>query len=277
MVVGSEVDTEQLTEDLIAALESGGGTVELVVNAVQPSVTKDEISEMYGMIDYAVTNASSSSSNRLSNIKLALELINGTSLEPGETFSFNDVVGERTTERGFKSATAYSGGSVVNEVGGGICQVSTTLFNAAVKADLEIVERHNHSMTVSYVDKGKDAAVDWGNKDLKFTNTSDDTIYICCYLDSDKRVRIGIFGKLLENGEKITIEAETTGTISYDTVYQENTSLATGVTQVVQSGKKGYTAVAYKVRSDADGNEISRELLCKSTYRATTQIIEYGP
>lgn len=276
-VVGSKVDTQTLAADMIRALEAGGGTVELPVQAIQPSMVKADIASQYGLIASAVTNASSSKENRLSNIRLALQMINGTCLKPGETFSFNDVVGERTTERGFKSATAYSSGKVVEEVGGGICQVSTTLFNAVVKADLDIVERHNHSLTVSYVDKGKDAAVNWGGQDLRFTNTSDDNVYICCFLSDDKRVRVGVFGKLLPNGEKITVEAKTTGTIDYETVYQPNNSLASGSTQVTQSGKNGYTAVAYKVRWDANGNQIGNELLCKSSYRATQEIIEYGP
>lgn len=274
---GSELDAKKLAEDIARALEAGGGAVELTVDAVQPTVRKADIASGYGMITSAVTNASSSSSNRLNNIRLALSMINGTCLSPGETFSFNDIVGKRTTERGFKVATAYSAGEVTEEVGGGICQVSTTLFNAAVKADLEIVERHNHSLTVSYVDKGKDASVNWSSQDLRFKNTSGDNLYICCFLDDDKRVRVGIFGKLLPNGESITVEGVTTGTIAYETVMQPSLSIAPGTTQVTQKGKNGYTAEAYKIRWDANGNQISRELLCKSTYKSVNEIIEYGP
>ena len=276
-VVGSQLDQAQLVQDMTAALDAGGGTVELKVNSIQPEVKKADIAGLYGMITSATTNASSSSSNRLANIRLATKIINGTCLKPGETFSFNGVVGERTTKRGFKTATAYSGGKVVEDVGGGICQVSTTLFNAAVKADLKIVERHNHSLTVGYVDKGKDAAVNWGNQDLRFTNNTDDNIYIACYVTDNKRVKFGIFGKLLPNGESITVEGVTTGEVPYETVMQPSMVLAPGETVVTQSGKVGYKAEAYKIRWDADGNRISRELLCKSTYRATDEIIEYGP
>ena len=274
---GSELDTRKLAGDIARALDAGGGTVELAINEVQPTVKKADIASSYGLITSAVTNASSSSTNRLNNIRLALSLINGTCLGPGETFSFNDTVGKRTTERGFKVATAYSGGEVTEEVGGGICQVSTTLFNAAVKADLEIVERHNHSLTVSYVDLGKDASVNWSSQDLRFKNTSGDNIYICCFLDDSKRVRVGIFGKLLPNGESITVEGVTTGTISYETIMQPSLNIAPGTTQVKQNGRNGYTAEAYKIRWDANGNQISRELLCKSTYKSVSEIIEYGP
>jgi len=274
---GYTLDQEALVNNIEAALNAGGGNVNLDVITVKPEVTQENVSSQYGMISYAVTNASSSSSNRLSNIKQALNSINGYWMDPGESFSFNQVVGERTTARGYKTATAYSGGKVTEEVGGGICQVSTTLFNAAVKANLNIDERHPHSLTVSYVDLGKDAAVDWGNKDLRFTNKSDDRVYICCYLTDDKRVRIGVFGKLLEDGMTITVESEKTGTVEYKTEYQMSFEMPSGQTRVLQQGKPGYKATAYKVWHDASGNEIKRSELCKSSYQSTPEIIEYGP
>ena len=165
---------------------------------------------------------------------------------------------------------------MTEQIGGGICQVSTTLFNAAVKADMEIVERHNHSLTVSYVDKGKDATVDWGHQDFRFKNTSEDDIFICCYLTNDNRVRFGIFGRLLPNGEKITLEGVTTETIKYETEYQPTPLLAHGQTYVLQPGRNGYKAEAYKIRWDAQGNQMSKELLCKSEYKMKKEIIQYG-
>lgn len=274
---GRVLNQEALVASIEGALEVGGGQITMEVAAVQPEVTLENVSSQYGLVSSAVTNASSSSSNRLANISLAISLINGTCLEPGETFSFNGTVGERTTARGFKTAPAYNSGEVTKEVGGGICQVSTTLFNAAVKANLTINERNAHSLTVSYVDVGKDAAVDWGNKDLKFTNTSGDRVYICCYLSDDKRVHFGIFGRLLPDGMSITLESKKTGDIDYETEYRVNFTMASGSTKVVQNGKKGTSAVTYKVYWDANGNELYREQLCKSNYKATKEIIEYGP
>ena len=274
---GRVLNQEALVASIEGALENGGGQIALEVAAVQPQVTLENVAAQYGMISSAVTNASSSSSNRLENIRLAISFINGTCLEPGETFSFNKTVGERTTARGFKTAPAYSSGEVTQEVGGGICQVSTTLFNAAVKANLTINERNAHSLTVSYVDVGKDAAVDWGNKDLKFTNSTDENVYICCYLSDDKRVHFGVFGKLLPDGMSITLESKKTGDVDYETEYRVNFTMASGSSKVIQSGKKGTSAVTYKVYWDANGNEIKREQLCKSNYRATKEIIEYGP
>ena len=275
--VGRTLDQQKLAQDIKTALSAGGGNVQMEIAAIAPEVSYENVASQYGMITTAVTNASSSTRNRLNNIALALQIIDGTCLEPGQTFSFNDVVGERTRDRGFKSAPAYSRGEVTEEVGGGICQVSTTLFNAAVKSDMEIKERYNHSMTVSYVDPGKDAAVDWGNKDLKFTNTSDDNVYLSCYLSEDERVHISVYGKLLEDGKTITLEGKKTDTIDPETEYRVNFAMASGETKLVQKGKKGYSATSYKIWWDANGNEIEREQLCKSRYNAANEIIEYGP
>ena len=274
--VGRKLDTDALKASVAEAIRAGGGNVALEITETQPAITTEEVATHYGLIDYAITNANSSSRARINNIKLAMSFINGRRVAPGETFSFNEAVGQRTSSRGFKKATAYSGGEVTEQVGGGICQVSTTLFNAAVKADMEIVERHNHSLTVHYVDKGKDATVDWGHQDFKFKNTSDDDVFICCYLTDDKRVRFGIFGRLLPNGEKITVEAVTTEVIKYDTEYQKSPLLGAGETYVAQDGRNGYKAEAYKVRWDADGNQLSKELLCKSYYKVKDEIIQYG-
>ena len=273
---GKKLDTDALKKDIANAIAAGGGRAALQIETIEPAVSTAEVMSRYGLIDYAITNASSSSRARLNNIKLAMSMLNGTRVAPGEEFSFNQAVGPRTSERGFRKATAYSGGDVTEQIGGGICQVSTTLFNAAVKADMEILERHNHSLTVSYVDKGKDATVSWGSQDFRFRNTSDDDIYICCYLTEDKRVRFGIFGKQLPNGETITLDAVTTETTKFETQYMPSPLLAPGETYVLEPGRNGYKAEAYKVRRDAQGNELSRELLCKSFYKVKDEIIQYG-
>ena len=273
---GRKLRAKALKASIAATLQGGSGTVTREIETLSPKVTAKALKKQFGRITTATTNASSSSANRLGNIRQALKYINGTCLEPGETFSFNQTVGKRTTDRGFKIATAYSSGDVTEEVGGGICQVSTTLFNAAVKADLKIVERHNHSLTVAYVDSGKDATVNWGSQDLRFKNTSGEKMYIVCFLSDDKRVRVGIFGKLLPNGESITVEAETTEVIEYETEYQRTDQLAKGKQEIVSNGKQGCKAVAYKVRWDSKGRELSREVLCKSWYRAKNEVVAVG-
>ena len=274
--LGGRLDQQALVQSIETTISSGGGEIALPVTVLKPQTTAGEVASRYGMIASATTNASSSSKGRLNNIRLAMSFINGTCVKPGEVFSFNGTVGKRTTERGFQTATAYSSGEVTEQVGGGICQVSTTLFNAVAKADLEIVERHNHSLTVRYVDKGKDATVNWGSQDFRFRNTTDDDVYICCELTSDKRVLFSLYGKLLPNGETITIEAVTTRTLQPTTEYQATTALASGQTVLVQTGRVGYEAEAYKIRWDAQGNQIGKELLCKSRYPQRNEIIQYG-
>jgi len=111
------------------------------------------------------------SSGRTKNISLASKKINGYVIEPGESFSFNGIVGERTIQKGYKSAKVIKNGKFVEDIGGGVCQLSTTLYNAAQKAGLQVLERHHHSKKVSYVKEGRDATVDYGNLDLKFKNT----------------------------------------------------------------------------------------------------------
>ncbi len=276
-VQGKTLDQTQLAADLKSSLDAGGGSVTLKIDTQDPTVSLEEMQSLYGLRAYAVTNASSSSSNRLTNITLALGAINGTLLQPGEEFSFNQVVGKRTAERGYKVATAYSGGEVTEELGGGICQVSTTLFNAVVKADLEITERHAHSMPVSYVDEGKDATVSWGSQDLKFKNNTSEPVYIVAYLDGDKKVRVGVFGRALADGMYITVEAEVTYSKKYQTTYQYNAFLLPGAQNELQSGRNTYKATAYKLYWSASGELISKEVLCNSTYNGRDAIIEYGP
>ena len=189
---GQTLDREALYSDIESAFEQGGGEVELKYDYTEGEVPVDG----YGLIATYTTDASTSSSARLHNIRLALSTINGTCLEPGEVFSFNSVVGERTKAAGYRPAPAYSRMETVMEYGGGICQVSSTLYAAVEKAGLEIVERHSHSLKVTYIPKGMDATVDWGNKDFKFANNTGEAIYIVGYVDGFEQVHISLYGRL---------------------------------------------------------------------------------
>ena len=275
-IPGEVVDEEGLTDAIIETLQAGGGYVQVPVNYVEPAITTENVSSQYGIVSQAITDASTSNKNRLANLRRALGSIDGICLEPGQSFSFNETVGERTEENGYLVAGAYGDGEVIDELGGGICQVSTTLFNAVVKADLKVTERHSHSMPVAYVDLSKDAAVNWKSKDFRFTNNSDDNVYIICELTGDRRVLVRIYGKLLQNGESITVESETTEVVPFDTEMRVNADLSIGQEKEVREGQDGYRATAYKVRWDASGREIGRQVLCKSFYEPISKIIEYG-
>ena len=274
---GRKLDSVKLKNDIIACVTTGGGSVTSTVDVVAPEKSASELFTEFGMIASAVTSAASSSSARINNIKLALKSINGTILAPGDEFSFNGTVGQRTAKRGYKKAAAYSSGEVIEEYGGGICQVSTTLFNAAAKSDLEITERHNHSIPVKYVDKGKDATVCWGAQDFRFVNDTEYPVYIIAYLGNDKRVNIEIYGKLLEDGMTIKIEAEVTETVPFEIKKEPNSFLPTGVVQLYKDGRNGYKASAYKLYYSSSGDLVRRELLCKSYYPVQNKVFHYGP
>lgn len=274
---GYELDQERLVSDILYVMANGGGDVEPIVNAIAVQYDPDELRAGYGRISYISTDASSSSNNRLTNLYLACKAINGYRLEPGEQFSFNDVVGKRTAEKGYKEAGVYNGGADGMDIGGGICQVGSTLFNAAVMADMKITDRQPHSRPVSYLPKGQDCAINWGNQDLKFVNTTDSPVYVVAILTEDKQVECAVYGKLPEDGHTIKITSSTYKTLSFETYYELDTSLPSGTQEVSKKGRKGYKAVAYKIVLDKDGNEISKDVLCYSTYNKQDQIVKYNP
>lgn len=275
--VGYIVNPEKLKQQVLDKVRSGGGTMAIQRDEVAPPMTAAELSEQFGKIATATTNASSSNSNRLTNLKLASKALNGMAVQPGETFSFNKALGERTTKKGYKAAGALENGMHTLQVGGGICQISTTLFNAVAKADLKISDRSPHSIPSTYVDLGKDAAVNWPNQDFKFTNTSLYPVYIVASVSKDKKVSISIYGKKLEGGVTIKIVSKRTSVTEpkADQIIVDS-SLAPGERVVVESGRKGYTAETYRVYYNAKGKEIDRKRLFKSTYRPAGAVIRVG-
>ena len=212
--------------------------------------------------------------NRSNNIEISAEKIDGTIIMPGETFSYNQTVGERTIAEGYKEAGAYAGGRVVQDVGGGICQTSSTLYNAALLANLEIVDRSNHQFLTSYVSAGRDATVSWGSIDFKFKNSREYPIKI------EARAKNGvcemsIYGIKEEKEYKVEIESNVLSYIPYTTKYENDSSLAEGKEVVEQSGYNGCTSEAYRVLK-LNGEVVSRTLLSKDTYDPMTRIIKRG-
>ena len=212
--------------------------------------------------------------NRSNNIEISAEKIDGTIIMPGETFSYNQTVGERTIAEGYKEAGAYAGGRVVQDVGGGICQTSSTLYNSALLANLEIVDRSNHQFLTSYVSAGRDATVSWGSIDFKFKNSREYPIKI------EARAKNGvcemsIYGIKEETEYEVEIESNVLSYIPYTTKYENDSSLAEGKEVVEQSGYNGCTSEAYRVLK-LNGEVVSRTLLSKDTYDPMTRIIRRG-
>ena len=212
--------------------------------------------------------------NRTTNLRLAAEKINGTVLLVGDEFSYNKVVGERTIQAGYKQAATFSNGMVVDGLGGGICQISSTLYDAVVMANLEVTERRNHQFVTSYLPAGKDATVVYGSQDFKFKNTRKYPIRITATVEGGVAT-ISVWGIKEEIEYDISIETQKTATISYTTQYIQDSSLAAGKQVVKQSGHNGSKVDSYKVMR-LNGEVISRTLLSKDTYNAMKRIVRVG-
>lgn len=216
---------------------------------------------------YDITNE-----NRVTNLEIAASKINGIILEPGEIFSFNKVVGERTTKNGFKEAIIYVDGELDYGIGGGICQISSTLYNAVLKANLEIVERKNHSMTVNYTPIGCDATVSYGSVDFKFKNSRSYPIKIQATVNTGI-ITISICGVKEENEYDIDIVTETTQKDDFEIVYENTTSIPKGTEVIKQTGKYGYKCSTYRVLYK-NGKLVSKDLLSTDTYKPQKQIVQ---
>ncbi|NLM10952.1 MAG: VanW family protein [Clostridiaceae bacterium] len=154
--------------------------------AAEPTLTVTPEPKNPNEISSFATTIYDKDEHRVNNIKTAAEDLDGTVIKPGEIFSFNDTIGRRSKEKGYEEAPIFVNGEKSKGVGGGVCQVSTTLYNAALEADLKIIERHRHSREVSYVPEGKDAAVVYNSKDLRFKNTKDYPIEIRISVSEDE-------------------------------------------------------------------------------------------
>lgn len=212
--------------------------------------------------------------NRSNNLTIAANKINGTILMPGETFSYNKVVGARTIEAGYKEAGAYAGGKVVQDVGGGICQISSTIYNTALLANLEIVDRSNHQFLTSYVPVSRDATVSWGGLDFKFKNTRTYPIKIVASAKNGL-AKVSFYGIKEETEYEVVIQSKTVSYIPYTVKYIEDSSLAKGKEVVSQSGYNGCKSEAYRVLK-LNGKVVSKTLLSRDTYDPMQRIIRRG-
>ena len=275
---GAKIDPDQLYAQLTEVLDSGTTQKELrvVPEKVIADLTKAELMNSFGLISAYTTNTTKDK-NRNTNIELSARAISGITVQPGEIFSFNGATGERTAAKGYKEAPAISGGQSKDEVGGGVCQTSSTLFNAVVRADLEIIERNAHAWPSSYIEKGFDATVNWPGLDFKFRNNTNQPIFIVAGY-SNRQVTVNIYGMSLGPGVKIDLESELIRTLPQPEGinYVINTSLAPGETKKTVTGRKGYEVNTWKVWYQGN-REIKREVLFKTTYKAYQETVEYNP
>ena len=270
------IDFDISMEEAKKLLEENKEEYVIPLKITKPDITTDEIgSEGFpDLLGTYKTYYNSSNKDRTTNLRLASNKIDGTVLMPGETFSYNKVVGERTIAAGYKEAPIYAGGKVVDGIGGGICQVSSTLYNAVIFTNLDIVSRTNHRFVPSYVTAGRDATVVYGSIDFKFKNTRKYPIKIESSV-SGGVAKVSIYGMKEEKEYDVKIETKITGSIPTKTVYEEDSTLPAGKEKVVQKGHKGTYSEAYKVVY-YNGKVVSRTLLSKDKYSAMETIIKRG-
>lgn len=243
-----------------------------------PNVTTNQIgNEAFpDLLSQFSTSFTSSGYNRSNNIILSSAKLNGLVLMPGEEFSYNQAVGQRTRAAGFREAGAYSNGKVVQEVGGGICQVSSTLYNAVLYANLEIVERTNHYFNPGYVKAGLDATVSWGGPDFRFRNNRNYPIRIVTDT-SGKKLKVYIYGLKTDDDCTVVLDPRYISSVPYKTTYQNDASLATGETRVISIGSNGCKTATYKYVYDKNGTLISSECISRDTYSPHNKVVAVGP
>ena len=260
-------------DDIESAIsENSSDVIKIPAKITQPETTSESLKStlLANELGRFSSNYASSSNDRAYNIKLACEKINGYVLAPGEEFSYNNVVGPRTTERGFRIANVYVGNTVQPGVGGGICQVSSTMYNAVVFADLEVTERRNHTLPVDYVPMGRDATVSYGTTDFKFKNTTSMPVEIRAIAEGRINTII-IMGTDEHPEQEIKITTSNTGSYPPKVVKKDDPTLPEGEIKVESKGTYGSSYVAYKVVYE-NGEQISSTVLSRSKYAGKDRV-----
>ena len=277
---GVEIDVEASVKSIFDYLsnewEKDSVTLDLVAETTQPRGTAEELSMVKDLLGSFTTSYSTSGYNRSGNVKNGASKINGTLLYPGDAFSTYEAVSPFTEANGYFEAGSYLNGLVVDSLGGGICQVSTTLYNAVLLAELEVTERFNHSMIVTYVDPSADAAISGTAKDFKFVNNLDYPVYIEGYTSEDKKITFNIYGcETRPDNREVTYES-----IVVSKTVPEGEKIVADSAQPagfidVQSAHVGYVAELWKVVT-VDGVEETREQINKSSYTPTPRTAAVG-
>lgn len=270
-------DSKEILEKYFSSQWKGtvSDPIELAADVVEPRGSEEELGKVKDLLGGFHTSYSSSGAGRSKNVENGASLINGSVVYPGDTFSVYEAVSPFDAEHGYELAGSYENGTTVETYGGGICQVSTTLYNAVIRAELEITERSNHSMIVGYVDPSADAAIAGTYKDLKFTNNTDAPIYIEGYTEG-RELYFNVFGEETRPANReVSFVSETLSTTEPGTQYQASSGHAIGYISQKQSSHTGYTAQLWKVVT-VDGVEKSREIFNKSTYKASPRIVVVG-
>ena len=272
--VGAEFDVSVAQAAIDAA--APGETVSITAQVELPAVTADELKDVLfrDVLGECRTHVSGTSA-RISNVKLSAAACNGVVLNTGDVFSYNATTGQRTTAKGYQAAPAYVGGETVDEVGGGVCQTSSTIYYACLRANLEITERYAHRYVPAYIDWGMDATVSWGGPDYKFTNNTNYPIKIVATY-SKGYLTVKILGTNVD-GTYVKMTNEVLSKTPWETVYKDDPTLPAGTEKVTTTPYTGYKVKSYRNVYSADGKLISSTYEATSDYKVRNKVISKGP
>lgn len=272
-VEGIDFNVED-AKNIISAEDKEEYTIPLTIT--KPKVTTAQIgSEAFpDVLATFTTRYDASNTDRTTNLRIACQKLNEKVVLAGDTFSYNQTLGERTVAAGYKNGKIYENGEVVDGIGGGICQISSTLYNAVLMANMKVTERRNHQFVTSYVPAGRDATVVYGLTDFKFKNTRTYAIKIKAGV-SNGIATISIYGIKEENEYTTSFETKTISSIPFTVKYVDDATLSTGTEKVKQKGANGLISETYMIKS-LNGKVVSRELLSRDTYSAMQKIILKG-
>lgn len=277
-VIGKKLDSEKLKNEIKSkingVLSEDTISINAPVNEIAPKVSTAILKTIDKKISSYTTNYSTSASGRSTNISLSTNSINGTLLMPGDVFSFNGVVGKRTAESGYQAAGIIIGDKIEQGLGGGICQTSSTLYNAILGTELMSVERVHHTFPSHYVPIGQDATVDYGNLDYKFKNTLKYPIFIEGYT-SNKNVSFNIYSSSTLTKRTYSISTETLQTTQPKTETIKDSTKYEGQTEIIKKAYPGYKVkVTRKVYEN--GKLIETQVINNDNYRVINGIIKVG-
>lgn len=275
---GKTIDVEKSLATVYKYLNNGWNCKDFAVGMTQidekPSVRAEELKSVKDVLGSYSTDAGGG--ERWQNLKTGVEKIDGTVLAPGEEISIHDVTAPYDAEHGYVAAGSYENGQVVETYGGGICQVSTTLYNAVLFSELEVTKRYPHSMLVTYVEPSRDAAIAGDVKDFRFKNSYKTPVYIEGEIDDDNQLKFTIYGKdTRKKGRTVEYESEVTATEEYGRTYKEDLDAPLGSIRYEGSPHTGKTAKLWKIVKQ-DGKKVSRDVINESHYQKSDEIIVVG-
>ncbi len=274
---GIKLKSDELTATLTSSL-SGQLSKDIIIEApmeeTKAAVTAEQLKSIDTKIVAYATNFAGSAAGRANNIKLATKTVNGTLLMPGEVFSFNGVVGPRTAQKGYMEAGVIIGNKFDSGIGGGICQVSSTLYNAVLRGGLNALERRNHSLPVGYLERGMDATVDYGSIDFKFKNTTDYPIYIEGVIN-DTNVGFNLYSSSSLTKYRYELTNEVYQPTEPKVTRIMDPTLYEGEEVVETTPRQGFRVKVYR-KTIQNNTVIKTETVSDDLYKPVDGVIKYG-